>query len=145
MNLTDITVTRTIPASPEKIFDVWLDPKSPGGPWFGAKRAIVNAVVDGLFYHAVEHEGRIWPHYGRFIQLDRPRKIEHTWVSEATRGAESVVTLTFEPRGDQTEVTIHHAGVPDDEMGRRHKDGWTWILSMLEQGMAARRKASSSD
>jgi len=145
MNLTDITVTRTIPASPEKIFDVWLDPKSPGGPWFGTKRAILNAVVDGLFYHAVEHQGRVWPHYGRFTQLDRPRKIEHTWMSEATKGAESVVTVTLEPRGDQTEVTIHHAGVPDDEMGRRHKDGWTWILSMLQQGMAARRSASSSD
>jgi hypothetical protein len=24
-------------------------------------------------------------------------------------------------------------GVPDDEMGRRHKDGWTWILSKLAQ------------
>jgi uncharacterized protein YndB with AHSA1/START domain len=145
MNLTDITVSRTIPASPEKIFDLWIDPKSPGGPWFGAARVILNPAVDGLFYHAVKQQDRVWPHYGRFIQLDRPRKIEHTWVSEATRGVESTVTITLEPRGDQTEVTIHHAGVPDDEMGRKHKDGWTWILSMLEQGMAARRKASSSD
>ena len=36
MNSYDITVTRTIPAPAEKIFDVWIDPKSPGGPWFGA-------------------------------------------------------------------------------------------------------------
>ena len=145
MNLIDITVSRTIPASPEKIFDVWIDPKSPGGPWFGAERAILNPVVDGLFYHAVKWEGRTWPHYGRFVEIDRPRRIKHTWMSEATKGAESTVTITLEPRGDQTEVTIHHAGVPDDETGRRHKDGWTWILSALEQGMAARRSASSSD
>jgi uncharacterized protein YndB with AHSA1/START domain len=143
MNLIDLTVTRTIPAPPERIFDVWIDPKSPGGPWFGGERVIVNPVVDGLFYIGAKHQDRIWPHYGRFIQLDRPRKIEFTWVSEATKGAESVVTLTLEPRGNDTEVTLRHAGVPDDEMGRQHKDGWTWILSMLEQGMAARRKASS--
>ena len=131
MELTDLVVSRKIPASPEEIFDSWIDPGSPGGPWFGVKRAILNPVVDGLFYHAVEHENRVWPHYGRFIRLERPRCIEHTWVSEATQGVESVVTITLEPRGDETELTLRHTGVPNDEMGRRHKDGWTWVLSML--------------
>ena len=65
--------------------------------------------------------------------MERPRGVEYTWVSEATQGVESVVTITFEPRGDQTEVTLRHSGVPDDEMGRRHKDGWTWVLSMLAE------------
>ena len=145
MNLTDITVTRTIPAPAEKIFDLWIDPKSPGGPWFGTARVIMNPVVDGLFYSAVQNEGRTWPHYGRFLRLDRPNLIEHTWVSEATKGVESVVTLTMQSRGDETEVTLRHSGVPDDEMGCKHKDGWTWILDMLAKGMAARRSASSSD
>jgi len=145
MDLTDLTVTRTIPAPAERVFDVWIDPKSPGGPWFGAARVILNPVVDGLFYLAAEHQGRTWPHYGRFLQIDRPRRIEYTWMSEGTKGAESVVTLTFEPRGDETEVTLRHSGVPDDETGRKHKDGWAWILDMLAQAMAARRSASSSD
>jgi len=118
MKLTDITVTRTIPASSDKVFDLWMNPKSPGGPWFGAERVILNPLVDGLFYIAVKHEGRIWPHYGRFLQIDRPRRVEYTWMSEATKGAESVVTVTMKPRGDETEVTLHHSGVPDDEMGR---------------------------
>jgi len=59
MKFTDITVTRTIPASSDKVFDLWMNPKSPGGPWFGAERVILNPVVDGLFYIAVKHEGRI--------------------------------------------------------------------------------------
>jgi DNA-binding transcriptional ArsR family regulator len=63
MNLTDLTVSRTIPATAERVFDVWINPKSPGGPWFGADRVILNPVVDGLFYLAVKHEGRTWPHY----------------------------------------------------------------------------------
>jgi uncharacterized protein YndB with AHSA1/START domain len=46
MKLTDITVSRTIPAPAEEVFDVWIDPKSPGGPWFGADRVILNPVVD---------------------------------------------------------------------------------------------------
>ena len=31
MKLMDITVSRAIPASVESVFDVWMDPKSPGG------------------------------------------------------------------------------------------------------------------
>jgi uncharacterized protein YndB with AHSA1/START domain len=144
MNLTSITVSRTIPASAEKVFDVWMDPKSPGGPWFGAERVILNPAVDGLFYLALTHEGRLWAHYGRFLQLDRPHRIEHTWMSEATQGAESIVTITLEPRGDQTNVTLHHAGVPDDEMGRRHQEGWSFLLSALAEALASRRSASRS-
>lgn len=143
MNLTDVTVKRTIPASPEQVFDVWIDPKSPGGPWFGGDRVIVNPTVDGLFYLAARHENRVWPHYGRFVRLERPRVIEYTWMSEATQGRETVVTLTLQPLGQETEVTLVHSGVPDDEMGRRHKDGWGWILDMLAQALAARRSASS--
>jgi uncharacterized protein YndB with AHSA1/START domain len=144
MEFTDITVSRTIPASVEEVFDVWIDPKSPGGPWFGADRVIVNPVVDGLFYLAVKHEGRTWPHYGRFLRMDRPGLVEYTWMSEATKGVESVVALTFEARGEQTEVTLRHSGVPDDEMGRQHKEGWTWILSMLAERFASRPSASAS-
>jgi uncharacterized protein YndB with AHSA1/START domain len=141
MNLIDLTVSRTIPATAEKVFDVWMDPSSPGGPWFGADRVILNPVVDGLFYVAVKHEGRTWPHYGRFIVIERPHKVEYTWVSEGTQGVESVVTVTFEPRVDQTEVTLRHSGVPDDEMGRRHKEGWTWVLSMLAESLAPGQSA----
>lgn len=136
MKTCDLTVTRTIAASPAEVFDVWLDARSPGGPWFGPQRVILNPVVDGLFYHSVEHEGQTWPHYGRFITLDRPHKIEHTWVSPATRGLESIVTLQFEPRGDQTEVTLRHTGVPDDEMGHQHKDGWDFILATIARRLA---------
>ena len=133
MKFMDVTVTRTIPAPAENVFDVWMDPKSPGGPWFGAERVILNPVVDGLFYLAVKHEGRTWPHYGRFVRIERPHRVEYTWVSEGTQGVESVVAVTFEPRGDQTDVTLRHSGVPDDEMGRRHEQGWIWVLSKLAE------------
>ena len=91
------------------------------------------------FFIAVKHEGRIWPHYGRFVRIERPGHVEYTWVSEATKGLESVVAVTFEARGDQTEVTLRHSGVPDDDMGRQHKEGWTWVLSMLTERFAAQR------
>jgi uncharacterized protein YndB with AHSA1/START domain len=129
----DITVSRVIRASAPEVFDVWLDPKSPGGLWYGVEKVIVNPVVDGLFYHAVRHEGKTWPHYGRFIRLERGRTIQHTWVSEATRGLESIVTIALESRDGGTAVTQHRANIPADEMGRGHKDGWTWYLNTLAE------------
>jgi Activator of Hsp90 ATPase homolog 1-like protein len=53
-----------------------------------------------------------------------------------------VVAITFEPRENGTEVTLRHKGVPDDEMGRQHQDGWTWILSMLAERFASRASAA---
>jgi uncharacterized protein YndB with AHSA1/START domain len=138
MKMTEVTVTRTIRASADEIYDVWLDPKSLGGPWAGSTKVIVDAKVDGLFYQAAEHEGRVWPHYGRFVKLDKGRRIEHTWVSEATHGIESIVTITLEPMGDATEMKLHHSKIPDDEMGRGHKDGWEWVLNMVAERLEAR-------
>lgn len=133
---TELTLTRLIPASAAEVYDVWLDARSPGGPWFGCKRVILDAKVDGLFYHCVSHEGREWAHYGRFIALERPRRIEHTWVSEGTRGLESVLTVTFEPEGNKTLVTLRHTGVPDDDFGRQHGEGWNFVLGAIEMRFA---------
>jgi uncharacterized protein YndB with AHSA1/START domain len=141
MQTTEITVTRTISASPEEVYDVWIDPNSPGGPWFGATKSIVNIAVDGLFYLALGHEGKTWPHFGRFMKLERPNVVEHTWMSESTKGLESVVTVTLEKQGADTLVTLRHAGVPDDEPGRKHKEGWDWVLSMLDQSVTKRKSA----
>jgi uncharacterized protein YndB with AHSA1/START domain len=63
----------------------------------------------------------------------RTSENQHTWVSEATRGLETVVTITLVPRNGGTEVTLHHANVPDHEMGRGHKEGWTWYLNTLAE------------
>ena len=98
MKLTEITVSRTIPAPAESVFDVWIDHKSPGGPWFGADRVILNPVVDGLFYLAVKYEGRTLPHYGRFVRIERPRPGGVYVDVGRNQGSESVVTVTFEAR-----------------------------------------------
>jgi uncharacterized protein YndB with AHSA1/START domain len=148
MNLTTIECTRQIPASPEDVFDVWIDPACPGGPWFSPNnehqkgRTILDGKVDGLFYHSVSANGGSWTHYGRFTQLERGKVVEHTWVCEATKGRESTVTTTFEAREGGTFVKIVHTGVPDDEEGRHQKAGWSWILGALAETMKKRSQAS---
>jgi hypothetical protein len=66
------------------------------------------------------------------------------WVSEATKGVESVVLVTLERKGNDTEMRLRHSRVPDDEMGRRHEEGWTWALSMLAERFASRQATPPS-
>lgn len=54
-------------------------------------------------------------------------------MSENTYGIETNVSVTFEPRGDGTQLTIVHRGVPDDERGRTHEAGWSYLLARIER------------
>lgn len=143
--LMDITVKRTIPAPADKVFDVWMDPKSPGGPWFGSETLIMAPAppaVGSLFYFTVLWEGHSWAHFGRFVEIQRPGKVEYTWMSEGTKGVESTVTVTFDGHGKETEVTLHHLNLPDDELGRQTEWGWAHILASVAETLA--KKSASA-
>jgi uncharacterized protein YndB with AHSA1/START domain len=120
---------RTISASPEEVFDAWLDPKIPGNPWNMAEKLLLNPKVDGFFYWLVRGNS----HYGRFTEMDRPNRMQHTWMSRSTLGEESVVTLTFKKQGEETLMTLVHSGIPDSEPGRGHEKGWNYFLDLFPQ------------
>ena len=52
MKLIDLKFSRLIPGPAAAVFDVWFDPESPGGPWHGAKKVIMNLAVDGMRWAA---------------------------------------------------------------------------------------------
>ena len=132
--VTDLVVTRHINASPEAVFDAWLDPKCAASLWEGADQLILDPVESALFYWVVTHEGERWPHYGRFLILDRAAgRIEHTWMSPATKGLETTVAIALVPRDGGTDFRLPHAGVPDDAPGRKHQEGWTMIAGAVAE------------
>ena len=120
----EIKVERTIPAPPNEVFDAWLDPRIPGTPWHENEKLIVNPKVDGLWYW-LSSGGT--PHYGRFMAMDRPDRIQHSWMSPNTLGEESIVTVTFKKRGEGTLMTLVHSGLPNDAMAKAHEKGWNSI------------------
>ena len=141
LKTTDLECTRQIPnATPQEVYDVWIDPAHPGGLWASATKVIVTVKVDGLFYTALEHEGTRYAHYGRITQLEPGQVVQHTWVSQGTKGLESLVTTTFVPRDGGTFVTVRHSGVPDDEEGRMHVMGWNFVLGSLTEHMPKRTR-----
>jgi uncharacterized protein YndB with AHSA1/START domain len=120
---------RRIPAPPDEVFDAWLNPKIPGNPWNGAEKYILNPKVDGLFYWTLKGTS----HYGRFTEVERPGRIQHTWMSPNTLGEESTVTVTFKRQGEDTLMTLVHSGLPDTDGGRGHEKGWNYFLDILRE------------
>jgi uncharacterized protein YndB with AHSA1/START domain len=130
--LIELKLERTIPAAPGEVFDAWLNPKVPGNPWHMADKLLLNAEVDGFFYWKVQGT----PHYGRFIKVDRPGRIQHTWMSPNTAGLESMVTVTFKKKKAGTSMTLVHTGLPDTDQGRSHSKGWTYFLDAFNKQLA---------
>ena len=123
----EIKVQRTIPAPPDEVYDAWLNPKIPGNPWNEAEKFILDPKVDGLFYWTLEGTS----HYGRFTELERPGRIQHTWMSPNTLGYESIVTLTFKQHGEDTLMTLVHSDLPEHELARGHENGWNYFVGVF--------------
>ena len=129
----ELTIERTIPASPNEVFDAWLDPKIPGNPWNEADKFVLDPKVDGLFFWTV----RGTSHYGRFTEVARPARMQHTWMSPNTAGLESTVTVTFKKQGNGTLMTLVHSGLPDTNPGKGHEKGWNYFLGKFAERFLA--------
>ena len=125
----EVKVERTIAAPLGEAFDGWLNPKIPGNPWNMADKLLLNPKVDGFFYWAIKGT----PHYGRFTEVERPGRIQHTWMSPNTSGLESTVSVTFQKKGEGTLMTLVHSGLPDTDGGRSHEKGWNYFFAMFTE------------
>ena len=125
----EVKVERTIPAPIGEVFDSWLNPKIPGNPWNSAEKYILDPKVDGLFYWTLKWTA----HYGRFTEIERPGRIQHTWVSPNTSGQESMVTVTLKKQGEDTLMTLVHSDLPDTDEARGHERGWNYFLGIFRE------------
>ena len=126
-----LEMPRVYDAAPERVFREWIDPESVRVWLTGNGEASIDPRPGGLFYLGMAHQGSVNPHYGRYLRVDAPHVVEFTWMSEYTRGTETVVTLEFTPRGAQTELRLIHEGLPDDESVKVHRGGWTFLFDAL--------------
>jgi uncharacterized protein YndB with AHSA1/START domain len=134
----EVKVERIIPAPLAEVFDAWLDPKIPGNPWNMAEKLLLNPEVDGFFYWVIQGTA----HYGRFTEVERPGRIQHTWMSRSTSGEETTVTVTFQKKGEDTLMTLVHSDLPDTDGGRGHEKGWNFFLDNFHKKFtdASRKK-----
>jgi uncharacterized protein YndB with AHSA1/START domain len=124
-----VNLSRVIAGAPAAVFDAWMDPKRPCNPWSSGKTVGLVPRAGSVFCVVKDGAGYV---FGRVLQADRGRRLRHTWMSAYTRGLESTVTVTFQRRAGGTLMTLRHGGLPNDDHGRLHREGWRQFLGRME-------------
>jgi uncharacterized protein YndB with AHSA1/START domain len=135
-------VTHRFTASPERVYDAWFDPAKLR-TWMSAalkemglsgdiRRIEVDARVGGKFFFSDMREAGEAKHWGTYRVLDRPRKIEFTWIVDESQDADpSVVTIAIEPDGAGSIVTIVHAKIWASYV-EKVEMGWSRMLRAID-------------
>ena len=137
-----IRITRRFEASPERVFDAWLDPAKARKFLFATStgqmvRAEVDARVGGTFNFTDRREDGDAEHIGEYLEIDRPRRLVFTFHTERGSTDLSRVSIDITPAGSGCELTLtHEIDAKWADYADRTQAGWTTILGSLDAALA---------
>ena len=132
-----IRVSHRFSASANRVFDAWLDPAK-AGKWLFATptghmvRVEIDARVGGSFVFVDRREGVDVDHVGKYLEIDRPRRLVFTFAVPLYSKDVTRVSIDIVAIGAGCELTLIQDGVPP-EWASRTEEGWGGILDRLEQ------------
>jgi len=93
-----VRVTRRFSASPERVFDAWLDAEKAGRWMFATAsgemvRAEIDARVGGSFCFVDRRDGQDVKHTGEYLEIDRPRHLVFTFSVDSSDSARVMIDI----------------------------------------------------
>ena len=138
--MTDLTVnvSKIIEAPITKVFDAWLDPNTLAKfmlPMPGMEDSQVENEPHerGAFTIIMQVGDNKIPHTGKYLEIDRPKKLAFTWESPESVD-DSVVTLNLTKLSDnKTNIELIHVKFIDEKRRSNHEGGWGNIINKLNE------------
>lgn len=136
----EVRVTRFLNASPERVFDAWVVPRTLGMWMFGSRvrdenvvRLDVDPRVGGQFSLKVERHGEVIDHVGRYLELNRPHRLHFTWaVKDQSDNVPSQVRIDIVASGSGCVLTlVHTMDAKWSDYAERTEQGWNTMLEAL--------------
>ena len=136
--MTDLTLTvsRTIAAPPEAVFNAWLDAEKLAkfmlpAPGMSNPRVTADGRKGGQFEILMPTPDGEIPHTGEFLEVDPHSRLVFSWNSPFS-GEGSTVTLSLTPQDAGTHIELTHVKFPSAESRDNHEKGWGHILEALD-------------
>ena len=142
MSTKTVTVSRTLKARPQLVFDAWTRADSLREWFFPAPGVVGEATCDpvvggryrvvGLLPSGAEEI------VGEYLEIEPPRRLVFTFESRHAGEETTLVTVTLDPGpdGETTDMTIRHEGISDTEFQIVVPDGWGSVCDKLADYLA---------
>ena len=146
-----VVVTHSFSASPERVFDAWLDPEMIGKWMFSPallQQEVVSVSLDsrvgGSFSFVVRRQGKEIDHIGKYLEIDRPRRLVFTWGIRQDSGDSSRVMVDIVAQATGSELTLTHELDPAwADYESRTRDSWAKMLQVLDDTLSASASAAA--
>src|SRR5713101_1604318 len=133
---------RRLNAPPEKVYAAWTDPQKIIR-WFGRTdarpdsfAAEIDARVGGRYRVSFSTDSEYYEVGGVYREVVPNQRLVFSWAWHSTPERESQVTVSLQPDGDGTLLTLHHEQLFDAAARDGHERGWIGSLEKLANYVA---------
>jgi len=144
-----LRITRRFAASPERVFDAWIDPALVRQwlfvmPMDQAHTAELDPRAGGRWTITARRGGLDYVGAGEYLEIDRPRRLVFTFAMLQFSPNHDRITVEIAPDGDGCLLTLTQEGIDIDSELRRlppgvrggSETGWEAMFDNLAKAVA---------
>jgi len=136
---TTLRVSRIVNASPDRVYRAWSSAeqlKKWHAPFdYVVAEATVDLRVGGRFRIAMKPPDKDVSNVacGEYREIVPNKKLVFTWnwEKDTDKVGETLVTIVFNARGNETEIVLTHERFPNSETRDHHTKGWNGCVDKL--------------
>ena len=142
MTPTALRISRRFNASPEQLFDAWLDPKVVArwlftSPASEAHTVEIDRQVDGEWVITDRRDGVDYTALGEYLEIKRPHRLVFSFGMPQFSDQSATVTVEIAPDGDGSVLTLTQSDLPVAHH-EPTRQGWEAMFDMLDGVLAPR-------